>query len=104
MNESIREVISSLHYLDILRVGSVMSLSAPVKKCPFIAKVSSKFLQSSGQSLGMYGQTCPVMSKLFHTSSGKSPLTLGMYIFGIKYPYSSYSFCIALEVAVVTLN
>ena len=44
-----------------------MSLSVAAK-CPFLGRVSSSFLQHSGTSLGMYGQTCPVMSKLFHTA------------------------------------
>lgn len=34
-------------------------------KCPFLGKVSSKFLQHSGSSLGVYAQNCPVMSRLF---------------------------------------
>ena len=54
-----------------------MSVSAPVTKCPFIARVSSTYLLKAGNSLGMYGQRCPVMSKLFHNSSGKGPLSLG---------------------------
>lgn len=59
-----------------------MSFSA-ASKCPFIAQVSTNFLQKSGSSLGMYGQKCPVMSKLFHTAShaanggAKQSLTLG---------------------------
>ena len=59
-----------------------MSLSA-ASKCPFIAQVSTNFLQKSGSSRGRYGQKCPVMSKLFHTVSraanggGKQPLSLG---------------------------
>lgn len=60
-----------------------MSFSA-ASKCPFVAQASSNFLQKSGASLGMYGQKCPVISKLFHTAAsratignGKQPLTLG---------------------------
>lgn len=65
-----------------------MSLSA-ASKCPFLTRVSTNYLQKSGSSLGMYGQRCPVMSKLFHTASraagggssapttGKQPLSLG---------------------------
>ena len=33
-------------------------------KCPFLGKVSSKFLQHSGSSFGHYAQHCPVMSRL----------------------------------------
>ena len=46
-----------------------MSFSAASKKCPFLAQVSTNYLQKSGASLGMYGQKCPVMSRLFHTAS-----------------------------------
>ena len=59
-----------------------MSFSA-ASKCPFLTQVTTTFLQKSGTSLGMYGQKCPVMSKLFHsasraaTTNGKQPLTLG---------------------------
>ncbi len=59
-----------------------MSFSA-ASVCPFVSKVSLQFLQKSGSSLGMYGQKCPVMSKLFHTAcrgtgiNGRQSLTLG---------------------------
>lgn len=59
-----------------------MSLLAATK-CPFVAQASTSFLLKSGASLTMYGQKCPVMSKLFHTASRavngvvKQPLSLG---------------------------
>ena len=65
-----------------------MSLSA-ASKCPFLTRVSPTFLRHSGSSLGMYGQRCPVMSKLFHTAVGtarqganRKPITLGKYASG----------------------
>lgn len=59
-----------------------MSITA-VSKCPFLGRVSTKFLRNAGGSLGMYGQSCPVMSRLFHSAmSGaktatRKPLSLG---------------------------
>ena len=53
-----------------------MSLSVAAK-CPFLGRVSSNFLQHSGSSLGMYGQACPVMSKLFHTAINSAKGTVG---------------------------
>lgn len=50
-------------------LGLIMSFSAATSQCPFVSRVSTKFLQKSGKSLGMYGQKCPVMSKLFHTAA-----------------------------------
>ena len=55
-------------------------------KCPFLGRVSSTFLQKAGGSIGVYGQNCPVMSRLLHTTVntatkpypiGSSPQTLG---------------------------
>lgn len=53
-----------------------MSLSVAAK-CPFLGRVSSNFLQHSGNSLGMYGQKCPVMSKLFHSALASAKSTVG---------------------------
>ena len=52
---------------------------AAVSKCPFLSRVSKTFLQHSGSSLDMYGQRCPVMAKLFHTTRG-SPKSSGLSI------------------------
>ena len=46
-----------------------MSLSTAAK-CPFLSRVPTSYLQSSGSSLNMYGQKCPVMSRLFHAATG----------------------------------
>ena len=65
-----------------------MSFSA-AGKCPFIAQASCNFLQKSGASLGMYGQKCPVISKLFHTvanraaGGSKQSVTLGKPSFDV---------------------
>ena len=68
-----------------------MSLSA-ASKCPFLTRVPSTFLRNCGSSIGMYGQRCPVMSKLFHTAVGaarqganRKPVTLGKHAFYMGY-------------------
>ena len=51
-----------------------MTLNAVTAKCPFLTRVPSSFLGHAGPSLGMYGQRCPVMARLFHrmaTGEGK---------------------------------
>ena len=59
-------------------------MSAPVAaKCPFLSTVPAKFINCAGKSLGMYGQRCPVMSKLFHTAvagSGRQAVGRGKTI------------------------
>lgn len=61
-----------------------MSLSIATK-CPFVSAVPKSFLQHAGASLNMYGQKCPVMSRLFHAgtssikNSGRKSLSLGKY-------------------------
>ena len=63
---------------------------AAVSKCPFLTKVSTNFLRHAGGSLGMYGQRCPVMSKLFHTAVGsarsanRQPITLGKFLTSLR--------------------
>lgn len=66
-----------------------MSFSA-ASKCPFLTRVPSTFLRNCGSSIGMYGQRCPVMSKLFHTAVGaarqganRKPITLGKHALGL---------------------
>ena len=59
-----------------------MSLSA-ASKCPFLSGVSKSFLQHSGTSMNMYGQKCPVMSRMFHVgassikNTGRKNVSLG---------------------------
>lgn len=40
-----------------------------MSQCPFLGRVSITFVRHAGASLGMYGQRCPVISKLFHTAA-----------------------------------
>ena len=44
-------------------------------KCPFINRVSSTFMRKAGGSLGIYSQSCPVMSGVMvHTAAVRSTL------------------------------
>ncbi len=92
-----------MRLLEVL--GLTMSFSA-ASKCPFLTKVPTNYLQKSGASLGMYGQKCPVMSRLFHTASraaggvrsgaatpGKQTLSLGEENIAVSYTAEGVCTC-----------
>lgn len=71
-------IVQRLHdkVADPLLIGCTRKFAAKMSfsvkaKCPFLSRVSFDFVRRSGNSLGMYGQRCPVMSRLFtSTTSG----------------------------------
>ena len=40
----------------------------PVSKCPFAGGVSTMFMRKAGQSLALYAERCPVMSRMLHSA------------------------------------
>lgn len=44
--------------------------------CPFLGRVSTRFLQHAGRSLSVYSERCPVMSRLLHTNARGSTVNL----------------------------
>ena len=69
---------SSYYFFSSFIKGRTQAMSFSVAaNCPFLGRVSTSFLQNSGTSLGMYGQKCPVMSKLFHTAVNGTRSTVG---------------------------
>lgn len=39
-----------------------------VSKCPFAGSVSTMFMRKAGQSLALYAERCPVMSRMLHSA------------------------------------
>ena len=47
-------------------------------RCPFLNRVSANFLRHAGKSLTLYGQSCPMVSRLICNKASSTIRTIGL--------------------------
>lgn len=48
-------------------------------RCPFLNRVSANFLRHAGKSLTLYGQSCPMVSRLLCNKASATIRTIGQF-------------------------